>query len=180
MKQPKVKQPDVKELEVMRLNVQRLSREAFALYGSVIEAAGVPVDIINAGTTRRHSDLARLDLLASGSDPVISVYEASARVFPLQLLKLERHSQASQVFLPLGLHRFIVVVAPGAQAPQWDRTVAFLSEPGQGVCLRRGCWHHGLIALSDGARFAVIEGGNYRNDTVESDAPLQIILQAPA
>ncbi|MEO6269601.1 MAG: ureidoglycolate lyase [Lautropia sp.] len=162
-----------------QLNVQRLSREAFADYGSVIEAAGVPVDIINAGTTRRHSDLARLDLLAPGSDPVISIYEASARVFPLRLHTLERHSQASQVFLPLGPHRFIVVVAPGAQAPQWDQTVAFLSEPGQGICLRRGCWHHGLISLSDDARFAVIEGGDYRNDTVETDAPLEIVLQSP-
>ena len=159
---------------------QPLSREAFAGFGSVIDAAGTAVDLINAGTTRRHADLARLDLRGPASDPVIGIYEASARSFPLRLLKLEQHRQASQLFLPLGSHCFIVVVAPGEQAPQWPDIAAFISSPGQGVSLRRGCWHHGLIALGDGDRFAVIEGGNYRDDTLELDAPQEIVLMRPA
>ena len=168
------------ELLMKQLVCQPLNREAFAGFGSVIEAAGARVEMINDGSTKRHSDLATLDLRAPQSDPVISLYEAVARVFPLRLLKLERHRQASQVFLPLGRHRFIVVVAPGTQEPDWQGVAAFVSAPGQGISLRRGCWHHGLIALNDGDRFAVIEGGDYRHDTVEVDAPWELELLGPA
>jgi ureidoglycolate lyase len=47
------------------------------------------------------------------------------------------------------------------------------------VSLNRGCWHHGLVALGSGDRFAVIEGGNYRDDTEEAAAPRPIELAEP-
>jgi ureidoglycolate lyase len=65
------------------------------------------------------------------------------------------------------------------ESPEWQNVSAFLTAPGQGVCLRRNSWHHGLIALGDGDRFAVIEGGNYRFDTVEVAAVEEIELHAP-
>ena len=167
-------------LLMRKLTCRPLDRAAFAPFGTVIEAAGARVDLINDGSTRRYSDLASVDLRGPARDPVIGLYEASARRFPLRLLRLERHAQASQVFIPLGVHRFIVVVAPGDEAPGWAGLAAFASAPGQGVCLKRGCWHHGLVALGDGDRFVVIEGGDYRNDTVEVDAPETIELVAPA
>ena len=152
---------------------------AFAPYGTVIATEGRASESINAGTTQRFPDLAALDLRTPDRDPFIGIYVARARAFPLRIEKLERHRQAAQVFLPLGAHRFIVVVAPGVDAPQWERMEAFITSPGQGVCLRRGCWHHGLVALGDGDRFAVIEGGNYRDDTQEVAAPGAIELAAP-
>lgn len=163
-----------------QLACRPLDRQAFAQFGAVIDATGARVDLINEGSTRRYSDLASLDLRGPARDPVIGIYEASARNFPLRLLRLERHAQASQMFMPLGMHRFIVVVAPGALTPDWSGIAAFISAPGQGVCLRRGCWHHGLVALGDGDQFAVIEGGDYRNDTLEVDAPEAIELIGPA
>ena len=152
---------------------------AFAPYGTVIATEGRLSESINAGTTQRFPDLAALDLRTPDRDPVLGIYVARARAFPLRIEKLERHRQAAQVFLPLGPHRFIVVVAPGVDAPQWERMQAFITSPGQGVSLRRGCWHHGLVALGDGDRFAVIEGGNYRDDTQEVAAPGAIELAAP-
>jgi ureidoglycolate lyase len=56
---------------------------------------------------------------------------------------------------------------------------AFISKPGQAVSLDRGCWHHGLIALNDGDRFAVIEGGGYRDDTEETSVLEPIELEDP-
>jgi ureidoglycolate lyase len=145
----------------------------FAPFGQVIDTAGVQPEVINGGTTRRYSDLARL------GEPVIGLYQASGRRFPLRLSGLERHVRAAQVFLPLGLHRFVIVVAPGQQEPDWEHVCAFLSDPGQGVSLHRGCWHHGLIALSDGDRFAVIDGATYRQDTQEIEAPLVLEILEP-
>ena len=162
-----------------RLLPRRFDGGAFAPYGIVIATEGRASEPINAGTTQRFSDLAALDLRSPERDPVLGIYVARARAFPLRIEKLERHRQAAQVFLPLGPQRFIVVVAPGGDSPQWDRLEAFVTSPGQGVSLRRGCWHHGLVALGDGDRFAVIEGGNYRDDTQEAAAPGAIELAAP-
>jgi ureidoglycolate lyase len=152
---------------------------AFAAFGAVIDAQGKTPEQINDGSTQRFSDLASLDLRGEpgDGDSKISLYVAAARSFPLPLLRLERHRRASQLFLPLNGQRFIVVVAPGTDAPDWQGIRAFLSAPGQGVCLHRNCWHHGLIALNDGDRFAVIEGGSYRLDTQEVSAPEALLLR---
>ena len=163
-----------------RLEARRIIAEAFAPFGTIIDAGTKAPESINDGTTRRHSDLASLDLRASDRDPVLGIYVAQARHFPLRIAKLERHRQAAQVFLPLGAHRFVVVVASGKDTPDWTGVQAFITAPGQGVSLNRGCWHHGLIALGDGDRFAVIEGGNYRSDTIEAQAPEALELAAPA
>ncbi|HUQ27437.1 MAG TPA: ureidoglycolate lyase [Usitatibacter sp.] len=156
-----------------------ITADAFAPFGALIDAARVKPQAINDGTTMRHSDLAALDLREGPRDPVIGIYLASARRFPLRIAKLERHRKAAQVFLPLGNHRFVVVVAPGNEAPDWAALRAFVTRPGQGVSLARGCWHHGLIALGDGDRFAVLEGGDYRSDTHEAAAEGVIELAAP-
>ena len=155
-----------------------LDARSFANFGDVIDPARVVPEPINDGTTRRHSDLAQLDVAARGN-PVLSIYVASARAFPLAIARLERHREASQVFLPLGMHQFIIVVAPGLDAPEWQNVRAFITAPGQGVALKRATWHHGLIALGEGDRFAVIEGANYREDTTEVPAPSGITLLRP-
>jgi ureidoglycolate lyase len=156
-----------------------LDARSFANYGTVIDVAGRVPEPINDGTTQRYSDLAQLDLGSRG-DPVMSIYVARARELPLRIKKLERHREASQVFMPLGLHRFIVVVAPGGDQPAWDGIRAFITAPGQGVALKRACWHHGLVALGDGDRFAVMEGANYREDTVEVVVPREVTVLRPA
>ena len=157
-----------------------ISAAAFRPFGTLIDAGAVSPEAINDGTTMRHSDLAALDLRGGSRDPVLGIYVASARRFPLRIARLERHQSAAQVFLPLGNHRFVVVVAPGSEMPQWEGLRAFVTRPGQGVVLHRGCWHHGLVALGDGDRFAVVEGGDYRADTHEAAAPHAIELEAPS
>ena len=156
-----------------------LDARSFANYGEVIDVDARAPEAINDGTTQRHADLVRMDVLGRGGDPVLGVYVARARAFPLSIARLERHREASQVFLPLGPHRFIVVVAPGLDAPEWDGIRAFITAPWQGVALKRATWHHGLVALGDGDRFAVIEGANYREDTVEAEASRAITLLRP-
>ena len=161
----------------MRIQARVIDAAAFAPFGIVIDAGSRIPEIINDGTTERHSDLAQLDVLGE-RDPVLGIYVARARHFPMTIARLERHRRAAQVFIPLGRHAFIVIVAPGENAPRWDRLAAFVTQPGQGVALKRGCWHHGLVALGDGDRFAVIEGGDYRRDTEEIEAPGVIELAA--
>lgn len=152
---------------------------AFAPFGTLITTEGARVDSINAGTTRRHSDLASLDVRGPGQDPVLGIYVADARKFPLRIAELERHREAAQVVIPLGAHRFVVIVAPGQDSPRWEEIAAFVTGAGEGIVLRRGCWHHGLVALGDGDRFAVIEGAGYRRDAESVPAPFELELLPP-
>jgi ureidoglycolate lyase len=163
----------------MRLECEVISAAAFAPFGILVDPQASIPETINAGTTARHSDLAALDLRGGGADPVLGIYVANARRFPLAIAKLERHAAAAPVVIPLGMHRFVVVVAPGHDAPDWDGVKAFLTKAGQGIALHRGIWHHGLVALHDGDRFAVIEGGGYRADTREIAAPRALELAEP-
>jgi ureidoglycolate lyase len=167
------------EFLMRRVECQTISAETFAPFGSLIDARSVVPELINDGSTKRYSDLATLDLKGGIADPKLSIYVASARTFPMKIAKLECHRQASQLFMPLGMQRFLVVVAPGTDQPDWHRVSAFLTEPGQGVCLHRRTWHHGLIAINDADRFAVIEGGDYRQDTEEIDAEKDLWLILP-
>ena len=161
------------------ISCEPLYAAGFAAFGFVIDANARAPEWINDRSTQRHAELARLDLRAPDRDPVLAIYVARARRFPLTITRLEQHRQAAQVFMPLGAHRYLVIVAPGVDTPDWSRVTAFRTAAGQGVCLHRGCWHHGLVALADGDRFAVIEGGNYRTDAREASAPRPIALVAP-
>lgn len=163
----------------MRLTCRTLTPQEFAPFGAVIDTSARLPELINEGTTRRYSDLASFDLGDQPASPVIGIYVASARAFPLRIGTLERHRRASQLFMPLGLHRFAVLVAPGDDAPDWKQVKAFLTSPGQGVCLARGTWHHGLVALADGDRFAVIEGRDYRADTELKSSTENLWLDRP-
>jgi ureidoglycolate lyase len=142
-----------------RLAVQTLTAAAFQPYGDVIEATPDARRLqINAGTTERFDDLARLDLNAEGGRPLVSIFRARAPALPMPRRLIERHRQGSQAFMPLCPSPFLVIVAAAGPAPQWSDLQAFLAQPGQGVNFARSTWHHPLLALADGD-FLVIDRG---------------------
>lgn len=134
-----------------------LERAAFAPYGDVIEASDAcERRIINEGSTVRHHDLARLDLLAQGGRPIVSIFRATPRAAPIRIRHMERHPLSSQAFMPLGPNPFLIVVAPaGPFDPR--RVEAFLAGPEQGVNYTAGVWHHYLLALGGVSDFLVID-----------------------
>jgi ureidoglycolate lyase len=158
------------------LAVEPLDAAAFAPFGEVIEAASARrAFAINAGTTERFDDLARIDTDADGGRPVLSLFRAQPRALPFAVRMLERHPLGSQAFMPLDpAIRYLVVVAEDPLAlPR-----AFLASHGQGVNYRRGGWHHPLIALDRVSEFLVIDragpGGNC--DEVELPMAWQLVL----
>ena len=155
------------------LHPEPLTPQAFAAYGTVV--APFPHDqppagarAINGGTTWRLDLLADLDLHQGGGTPGLAVYSAAARTFPLALEEMERHTQGSQSFLPLGIARFVVVVAPAGAAPNASDLKAFITNGQQGVVLHPGTWHHGLVAVDAGS-FAVVERHGAPGAAVDCD-----------
>ena len=155
------------------MHPEPLTPQAFAAYGTVVApfAYNKPpagARAINGGTTWRLDLLADLDLHQGGGTPGLAIYSAAARTFPLALDAMERHTQGSQSFLPLGNARFVVVVAAAGAAPGAHDLKAFITDGQQGVVLHPGTWHHGLVAVEAGS-FAVVERHGAPGAAVDCD-----------
>jgi ureidoglycolate lyase len=145
----------------MILTAEPLTAEAFAPFGDVIQTAGHVPRMINEGTCERFDDLALVDVLANGGQPLLSIFKAAPRPLPFEVRVLERHPLSSQAFYPLDSQPFLVVVAEndGTGTP-WSRGIrAFRAAGNQGVSYRRNTWHHALLAIGQTSRFLVVDRG---------------------
>jgi len=157
------------------LRMEPLTRAAFAPFGEVIELEGARHFPINGGTTERFHDLAAIDVSEAGGRPIVSVFRAQPRAWPVEIAMMERHPLGSQAFVPLDAAGYAVVVAPaGAFDPAQMR--AFWAERGQGVNYAKGVWHHPLLAFGRVSDFVVIDrGGSQPNcDEIALDEPWRL------
>lgn len=152
-----------------------LTAAAFAPFGDVLECAGTPDKMINAGLCERYHDRARLDF-GTGGRAGISLFHAEARTLPYRLDLLEQHPDGSQAFIPMSAAPFLVAVASDAGGtPGVPR--AFLTAPYQGINLHKGTWHGVLTPLSAPGIFAVVDriGETLNLREVFLDPPYQVI-----
>ncbi len=149
---------------VRLLQVQPLSAEAFKPFGDVIQANDAAKHFsINQGYAERYDRLALVDANDLGGQAGISIFRAKARPMPMELSVLEKHPLGSQAFMPMSGHAYLVVVAPGGNAPEIDKAQCFLASATQGVNYAKGTWHHPLLALHDGD-FLVVDRSGAKGD----------------
>ena len=141
--------------------IEPLSAEAFAAFGDVLDVAGAPDRMINAGMCGRFHDRAKLDF-GPGGKAGISIFQAQAYRLPLPLKMVERHPLGSQAFLPTSARPFLIIVAPDESGVP-GRPCAFLSAPGQGVNYHRNTWHGVLTPLEASTFFVVDRIGEGEN-----------------
>ena len=85
-----------------------LSREAFAPFGDLIDAASAATHYpINAGKAERYHALARAEATGAGGHVLISIVRGTPYGFPLELRMVERHPFGSQAFVPLSPRPFV-------------------------------------------------------------------------
>jgi ureidoglycolate lyase len=139
-----------------RLTARPLSADAFARFGEVIERPDTGGRAINAGTSVRYDDVARLELTAEDGRAQMSIFASIPRDLPFDCSALERHPLSTQAFLPVGHAPMLVVVAAGDDEPDAAACAAFVTDGRQGVNFRRNVWHHPLVALPGDATFVVV------------------------
>ena len=138
------------------LTPEPLTAEAFAPFGSVIEALDDAVKLdINQGHAVRYDRLAEIDVADGGGVGVISLFRARP-LGALVLRMFERHPLGSQSFVPLSGRPYLVAVAP-AGAFDAARVRLFHAEAHQGVHYRKGVWHHFLLTLDADSDFLVVD-----------------------
>ena len=90
--------------------------------------------------------------------PALTLLHPAASTEPPVITFLERHPHSTQTFLPLGVGRWLVAVAPtGADGlPDLAGLMAFHAGPEDVICIARDVWHAPLTVLDRPARFAMI------------------------
>ena len=137
------------------LTPEPLTAEAFAPFGSVIEASDTAVKLdINQGHAIRYDRLAEIDVADGGGAGVISLFRARP-LGTLVLKTFERHPLGSQSFVPLSGRPYLVAVAL-AGAFNVATVRLFRAEGHQGVHYRKGVWHHFLLVLEE-SDFLVVD-----------------------
>ena len=146
----------VEGTQMREMTPEPLTAEAFAPFGSVIEASDAAVKLdINQGHAVRYDRLADIDAADGDGSAVVSLFRAR----PLEELVLrvfEHHPLGSQTFVPLSGRPYLVAVAPaGPFDPAQIRL--FHAEAHQGVHYRKGVWHHFLLVLDEESDFLVVD-----------------------
>ena len=140
------------------LAIEPLTREAFAPFGDVVDAAGLPAITINQGFAKRVNGLADIETAGDTGIVNVSLFNAHKRPLPIDIRMMERHPLGSQLFYPLQDRDWLVVVCTNPHDPGSYR--AFRATGRQGVNYARNVWHHPLLVLSDDERFFVVDRGD--------------------
>lgn len=142
--------------ESIALVPEPLTRERFAPYGDVIEAAHDHPNAMNEARFERFDDLCNVD----PGDGKVAISVTRCRVatsLPLRVDMVERHPLGSQAFVPLKPCKMVVVVAPPGESVSAADLRAFVTNGRQGINYHRGTWHMPLIAFEAGQEFLVVD-----------------------
>jgi ureidoglycolate lyase len=129
-----------------------LTREAFMPFGDVVvaERADIEPVFVNFGTAARRNDAGALLTRRAHAKPNLATFVCAPwSRFPVVCESMEKHPFSSQLFVPMRVERYLVVVAPGGDTPDPEGLRAFVALPGQGVIYGPGVWHMPLIVFGD-------------------------------
>ena len=96
----------------------------------------------------------------------------------LRLTQFERHPHTAQLFMPVDVSRYVIVVAPTLEsgAPDLAGLQAFAASGRTGIVYRRGIWHAGISVLDREASFVVAMWRGGDDDEFADIPPVDIDL----
>lgn len=152
-----------------KLEPTPLDRAAYLPFGDVVMAEPAGGANANQGTATRFNRQASLEnLRPGGAAPNVAVFRCAPRAVPCSVRLLEKHPLSTQLFVPMCVARYLVVVALGGDAPDLASARAFMADGEQGISYRPGVWHSPLLALDREALFTcLIWEANDAADCVE-------------
>ena len=167
------------------LQALALEREAYRAYGDLVAVRDdVRPKSSNMGTAERYNWLAELEDLRPGkARPNLCVFrsrpqiQSPERAFEVRIL--EKHPSSTQVFIPMGARRYLVLVCLGGEAPDLSTLRAFIASGAQGVTYKPGVWHHPLVAMDEVSDFACLvweDGSSGDTKVVKLARPVLVAL----
>ena len=139
---------DSSNRERILVQAQPLTEACFAPFGAVIETGSDQGRLVNQNRARRIRGVHDLWHDSAAERPVLDLYRIDPSNLPFTVSCFERHPLSCQVFIPMAVTRFLVVVAPdNAGFPDPSGMVAFIGTGMQAVHYRAGTWHAPMVAL---------------------------------
>ena len=133
--------------------ILRLTSEAFAEFGHIGRAGEGVTKSIRGGTALLTRSPAMFAHDALAVDLALDFYEVQAEAEVLRAAEAERHPHSAQMFVPMSVDRYLVVV--WKEHPERSPSPSvFVAGPRDVVVYKPGVWHHGIIAVAGDALFA--------------------------
>ncbi|MDJ0653973.1 MAG: ureidoglycolate lyase [Xanthomonadales bacterium] len=156
---------------------QPLETSRFQAYGDLVDLNPNGKGLsINSGTATSWGDLADIQVLQQDGKPKVSIYRAQPVSLPAELSELECHPLGSQMFVPLGRHPYLVVVAESGEL-NLDTLRVFQARPDQAVNFHPGVWHHYLLALQGVSDFLVLDRGGPETNLQQVRLPQPLTVE---
>ena len=146
----------------MKIKCCELSKTNFALFGDVI---GLPQKPNDPKTVQRWPNISVPDF--EDGKPVLDVLYSNLR--PLQVSQLEMHSNSTQTFIPLGNHKFLIVVGKDIivdKEADLKKLKAFITNGYQGLTLNAGVWHCSPMPVKENTVFVIL----HRSPDIDLDS----------
>ena len=108
-----------------------------------------------------------------GLSPHYYLNRVAPTTLPVTVTRVERHPHAAQLFLPVGVGRYLVTVMPADEhgAPDPEGALAFVVPGTMGVAYNPGAWHTGISVLDAEGSFAVMMWRGAEDDDVFAAVP---------
>ena len=133
------------------LKIETIDENNFSPFGDIIDKKSSSKQIsINQGTTKRYSEISKLNLNEKSGDSFVSIFSGKPRPFPIKIKILEKHPLATQTFLPIQNFDWLVVVAKEKNnMPNLQTLRCFIINSEIGVTYKTNTWHHPLLVTKN-------------------------------
>ena len=143
----------------------KITKKNFSKFGELIDTKKRKPIIINNGYAKRFHDLGKINTSSKKGNPIISIFYAKKRIFPMKIDMMEKHPLGSQAFIPMEKTTFIVFVAPKGKKPDVNKIKSFIIPKQTGVNYKPGIWHFPLISNKN-MNFLVIDRKGRGNNLI--------------
>ena len=155
----------------------KITKKKFSKFGDLIDTSKKKPISINNGYAKRFHDLMKIDTSKKRGNPIVSIFKAKKRRFPMRIDMMEKHPLGSQAFIPMKETTFLVLVAPKGEKPVIEKIKSFIVPPGTGVNYKAGTWHFPLISTEDMNFLVVDRKGLGNNLVIENLEEKKIVLK---
>ena len=155
----------------------KITKKNFSRFGELINTKKRKPIIINNGYAKRFHDLGKINTSSKKGSPIISIFSAKKRNFPMKIDMMEKHPLGSQAFIPMKETTFLAFVAPQNNKPEIEKVESFIIPPGIGINYKPGIWHFPLISTENMNFLVVDRQGPGNNLVIENLEKERIILK---
>ena len=143
----------------------KITKKNFSKFGDLINTKKRKPIIINNGYAKRFHNLVKINTSSKKGSPIVSIFSAKKRSFPMKIDMMENHPLGSQAFIPMKETTFIVFVAPKGKKPNINKIESFIVPKQTGINYKPGIWHFPLISKKN-MNFLVIDRKGKGNNLI--------------